>query len=253
MGQGAAAAGVAGRRDGPMVHSIESLIDDPELVERRRAQIVAAATTLFASKGFYRTTIKEIAQKAGISAGLVYQYVREKEDVLYLVLLAVVDAYAREIPLAVEGIEDPLDRLTATISAYCRVIERHRAATVLAYRSTRSLPPPTRAIIQQRELETNRLISTAIEACIKAGYLRKVDLDVATYQVVMAAHAWALKSWYFKTRMSLDRYIEANIDLMFSGLLTAAGQTRYQSLRDGARADAPRARKRRTKVRRPPG
>jgi AcrR family transcriptional regulator len=212
------------------------MIDDPVLVEKRRAQIVTAATTLFASQGFYRTTIKEIAKKAGVSPGLVYQYVREKEDVLLLVLLGVVDAYAREIPLATAGINDPLERLTATISAYCHVIERHRAATILAYRSTKSLAPEKRAIIQRREIETNQLISSAISACIKAGYVRKVDLDVATYQIVMAAHGWALKSWYFKTRMSVDEYVDANIDLIFSGLLTTSGQARYRGARSGRAA-----------------
>lgn len=216
-----------------VTHFVESMIDDPVLVEKRRAQIVAAATTLFATQGFYRTTIKEIAKKAGVSAGLVYQYVREKEDVLLLVLLGVVDAYAREIPLAIEGIDDPLARLTAAISAYCQVIERHRAATVLAYRSTKSLAPEKRAIIQRREIETNQLIASAISACINAGYVRKIDLDVATYQIVMVAHAWALKSWYFKTRMSVDEYIDANIDLIFSGLLTTAGQMHYRGTRSG--------------------
>jgi len=220
-----------------VTHFIESMIDDPVLVEKRRAQIVAAATTLFASQGFYRTTIKEIAKKAGVSAGLVYQYVREKEDVLLLVLLGVVDAYAREIPLAIAGIDDPLERLSATISAYCRVIERHRAATILAYRSTKSLAPEKRAMIQRRERETNQLITSAISACIKAGYVREIDLEVATYQIVMAAHAWALKSWHFKTSMSVDDYIDATIDLIFFGLLTTSGEVRYRKARSGR--DAP--------------
>lgn len=139
------------------MYIIESMIDDPVLVEKRRAQIVAAATTLFASLGFYRTTIKEIAKKTGVSAGLVYQYAREKEDVLLLVLLGVVDAYAREIPLAIAGINDPLERLTTTISAYCHVIERHRGATILAYQSTKSLAPEKRAIIQRRDQSAHQL------------------------------------------------------------------------------------------------
>ena len=70
---------------------VASIVEDPDLIMKRRRQIVAAATELFSSQGFYRTTIKEIANLAGISSGLIYQYVREKEDVLLLVLLEVVD------------------------------------------------------------------------------------------------------------------------------------------------------------------
>ena len=43
---------------------VTSHVEDEALVERRRAQIVTAATELFAKKGFYRTTVKEIAKLA---------------------------------------------------------------------------------------------------------------------------------------------------------------------------------------------
>jgi AcrR family transcriptional regulator len=206
---------------------VTSIVEDPELVQRRRREIVAAATELFSRQGFYRTTIKEIAARAGISAGLVYQYVREKDDVLLLVILDVVDAYAREIPKALEGKMDPIDRLVATVDAYCRVVDQRRAATVLAYRSTKSLSPDRRRLIQERETETNALIAAAISGCIKARLVRRINVDVLTYQIVLIAHGWALKSWYFKTRMSIDRYIRDNLDILLCGILTPAGQKRY--------------------------
>lgn len=208
---------------------ITSHVDDPELVERRRAQIVAAATQLFSDRGFYRTTIKDIAQLAGISPGLVYLYVREKEDVLLLVLLQVLEAYASEIPKAVEGVTDPLDRLTRAIEAYCRVVDRHRAATVLAYRSTKSLSPERRLMIQERELQTNQIIVDAVMACVEAGLIRPVNTDVLTYQLVLVAHGWALKSWFFKSRLGLDDYIAHSIDSILSGVLTPDGRARFGS------------------------
>src|SRR5690242_19303799 len=106
--------------EGPRTMSamqVTSIVEDPALVQRRRREIVAAATELFSRQGFYRTTIKEIANLAGTSSGLVYQYVPEKDDVLLLVILDVVDAYEREIPRALEVLEDPIDRLVATIDA----------------------------------------------------------------------------------------------------------------------------------------
>jgi AcrR family transcriptional regulator len=206
---------------------IASIVEDPELVQRRRGQIVAAATKLFSSQGYYRTTIKAIAKLAGISPGLIYQYVREKDDVLLLVILDVVDAYAREIPKALEDVVDPIDRLVATVDAYCRVVNRHRAATVLAYRSTKSLSGDRRRLIQERELDTNRLISSAIADCIRSRLLRRVNIDVLTYQMVLIAHGWALKSWYFKSRLSIDQYIQDSLDIMLGGVLTPSGAKRY--------------------------
>ncbi|MEQ8813517.1 MAG: TetR/AcrR family transcriptional regulator [Nitratireductor sp.] len=207
-------------------------VENLELVERRRGQIVAAATELFAERGFYRTTIKEIAAKAGVSAGLVYLYFREKEDVLLLVLLQVLEAYACEIPKAIEGIDDPLERLLAAFDSYCRVVDTHRAPTVLAYRSTKSLPSGRREMVQKRETETNEIFSSAISECIKAGIVREVNVDILTYQVVLAAHGWALKGWYWKSRMSLDKYVAESIDTLISGALTDEGRRRFDTYRE---------------------
>lgn len=214
---------------------ITSVVEDPDLVERRRHQIVVAATKLFADQGFYRTTIKDIARAAGVSPGLVYLYVREKEDVLLLVLLQVLEAYATEIPRAIEGITDPLQRLTLVVDSYCRVVDRYRAATVLAYRSTKSLSHERRLMIQDREIETNAIISDAVTACMKSGDVRPMNVDVLTYQMVLVAHGWALKSWFFKSRLTLDEYITASLDSLLAGILTPLGERRFAILRSAAR------------------
>jgi AcrR family transcriptional regulator len=211
---------------------ITSIVEDPELVQRRRKEIVAAATELFSKQGFYRTTIKEIAALAGISSGLVYQYVREKDDVLLLVILDVVEAYAREIPRALEGLDDPIERLVATIDAYCRVVDKRRAATVLAYRSTKSLSRDRRCLIQAREIETNQMIAGAIADCIKSRLVRRVNVDVLTYQIVLIAHGWALKSWYLKSRLSIEQYIRDSLDILLGANLTPTGQKRYRARRN---------------------
>lgn len=210
------------------------MTDDPDLAQKRRRQIVAAATQLFSSQGFYRTTVKDIANLAGISSGLIYHYIHDKDDVLLLVLLEVLDAYAREIPLALEGIQDPLERLMTSVSAYCRVVDQHRAATVLAYRSTKSLPTEKREMVQKREVETNQNITAEVKNCMRCGLIQKTNADVLTYQMVMIAHAWALKSWYFKSIVDIDDYIEATMNTVFLGALTPVGQKQYAVLRQKA-------------------
>src|ERR1041385_6833359 len=54
----------------------------PKVVEDRREQIIDAALLVFSQKGFERTTNKDIAQAAGITAGLIYHYFESKEELL---------------------------------------------------------------------------------------------------------------------------------------------------------------------------
>jgi len=201
-------------------YAIASQVDDKDLIEKRRAQIVAAATELFGRHGFHRTTIKDIAARAGVSIGLIYQYVRDKEDVLLLVVSEVVDAYGREIPIAIACETDPVERCKAAVRAYCRVVDTHRGATLLGYRDTFSLDEPRRRIIMEKELQTNTLISVCVQDCVDAGRFRPVNVELVAYQLVMVAHAWALKSWRLREVSTLEEYVEHCLGVVLDGLLT---------------------------------
>lgn len=191
---------------------VKARVSDETLVAQRRKQIVAAAVELFSDRGYYRTTVQEIAARAGISTGLVYQYVEDKDDVLLLAILDVVDAYGRDIPAALEGITDPLERFRTSVSTYCRVVDRLREATVLAYRSTRSLSPEHRKLVMQAELHSNELIARTIQACVDTGvFTPRLDVEFLTHQAVMFAHSWALKHWRLSRRYALDEYIERGL------------------------------------------
>lgn len=206
---------------------VKSKVEVPELIEKRRGQIIAAAIELFGKRGYHVTTIRDIAKLANVSIGTIYQYVSDKEDVLFLTLIEVLDAYQRQVPAAIERERTPLARFRAAVGAYCAVNDGKHDATVLAYRETKSLPTARRKLIQDKELATNRLLAACIEDCIAAGLFEPVDVELFTYQIVMFAHAWALKAWRFRKLMSLDDYVARGLDLMLAPVLTASGRKAF--------------------------
>ena len=218
-----------------MAAGVKSRVEQPELVEKRRGQIVAAAIELFGRHGYHPTTIRDIATRANVSIGLIYQYVEDKEDVLYLALIAVLDAYKREIPTALEGIEHPLERFCAAVRAYTSVIDANTQSTELAYRETKSLRRDRRATIKQLENETNELIAACIRDCMAANLFRAINVDLMTYQIVMLAHTWALKSWHFGPRMSLETYLDDGLDILLNSVLTPQGKRGFKRLTDNKR------------------
>lgn len=50
--------------------------------ESSRTEILNAALELFAKNGFHATSISQIAEKAGVSKGLMYNYFKSKDDLL---------------------------------------------------------------------------------------------------------------------------------------------------------------------------
>lgn len=206
---------------------VHTSVDDVELVERRRHQVVAAAAQLYARNGFHKTTVKEIAQLAGFSAGLIYSYVKTKEDVLYLVLLSVLESYKREIPKALEGVTDPIQRFCVATRAYCQVIAANPDASLLAYRETKSLDHEQKEAIKDMEVKTIQFLVQCIQDCIDAGYFRSVHVQLAAYRLALLGHGWALKGWYFKKFTTIDQYTEEGLDLFLHALLTPAGWKHY--------------------------
>ena len=57
-----------------------------EQAEWRRNQLLDTALRLFGEQGVENTSIKDIAEEAGVAQGLVYHYFRSKEDLLVEVL-----------------------------------------------------------------------------------------------------------------------------------------------------------------------
>src|SRR3954447_14909915 len=67
-----------------------------QLIAARRNQILEAATTVFANKGFHRSTIKDVAKSAGIADGTIYIYFENKTALLLGILDWLNDTDQRE-------------------------------------------------------------------------------------------------------------------------------------------------------------
>lgn len=61
--------------------------------EERVKEIIAAAKAVFFEKGYFGSTIDEIAQRAGISKGTVYLYFKNKDELYASLMLPMVDEF----------------------------------------------------------------------------------------------------------------------------------------------------------------
>ena len=71
----------------------------------RREAIIAAAAQAFDAHGYAATTVDEVAAKAGISKGNVYNYFRSKEELFEQVFVAVVAGFQTDV---LKILEEPM-------------------------------------------------------------------------------------------------------------------------------------------------
>ncbi|MFZ5943303.1 MAG: TetR/AcrR family transcriptional regulator [Bacillota bacterium] len=58
--------------------------------EARKEQLLAVAAQLFINQGYYETTTKEIAQKAGVSEPIIYRHFSSKHELFFEVIYKVI-------------------------------------------------------------------------------------------------------------------------------------------------------------------
>jgi len=71
-----------------------------EIRQKSRENIEKIALELFAIKGYHATSISQIAEKAGISKGLLYNYYKSKEHLLDSVIMKVYDEIIRIVHMS---------------------------------------------------------------------------------------------------------------------------------------------------------
>ena len=79
-----------------------------EIIAEKKANIEQAAKLLFIKHGFHGTSIRQIAEKAGISLGNLYNYYKTKEDILESIINKyelIINTKLKEI---FDDVEEPL-------------------------------------------------------------------------------------------------------------------------------------------------
>jgi len=199
--------------------------------QRRSQQLLEAAARLMERDGSEAVSMQAVADEAQVSVGLIYRYFGGKDDLLLAVIINVLDAFAVRVPEAIAAAgEDPVEQLAAAFRSYCEVIDQHRHAAVLTYRESKSLSDAGRARIKQLEIETSEPLRVILREGIACAAFQPVDPDLVAYNLLLLAHAWALKHWYFERTLSLDSYVTKQTALALSALIPSRSRRRYATL-----------------------
>ncbi|GGC99627.1 TetR family transcriptional regulator [Tersicoccus solisilvae] len=196
----------------------------------RRRQLLTAAARLMAEHGSPNVSMQAVADEAGVSVGLIYRYFGGKQDLLQAVIVSVLESFAARVTEAIGDEPDPVRRIAAAFAGYCDVIADEREAALLAYRESKSLDPAGRHALMELEIQTAQPLVAAVTDAVDAGLIRAVNVPVFAYQLLMTAHSWALKHWYFGTRIAHADFVADHTALALSAVLRPETRDRYADL-----------------------
>jgi TetR/AcrR family transcriptional regulator len=97
-----------------------------------RNAILEAAEAVFAEKGFHRARIQDVAARARIAVGTVYNHFDEKEDLLRALLEERTEGLASQVERRSDDPREFEPALTARIERMLHYVETHRAFFIVA-------------------------------------------------------------------------------------------------------------------------
>lgn len=93
----------------------------------RKADILKAAESVFASKGYHEATIQDIAKEAQYGTGTVYLYFKDKSALYFSLLEEKIEDLAKTVQEKIEGIKDARKKLEGFIQESLIFFERNQS------------------------------------------------------------------------------------------------------------------------------
>jgi len=188
---------------------IRTYSKDSELVDQRRKQIISGAIQAFMKLGFDSTTMYDIAEECGMSKGLLYHYIKTKEDVLYLVAK---DQY--ETNKVVFGNErdtcdklPPREALVHFIDFYYRGIDRAQNYNIFLNQVVARLPKEDRKVLFEAERNALNILEGIIKRGMASGEFKAEDAMLMSHNIFLLGRVWADRRWFLQKLYTIDDYI----------------------------------------------
>jgi AcrR family transcriptional regulator len=189
------------------------------LASERREHLVRLAAELFAEKGYQATTVRNIADEAGILSGSLYHHFDSKESIVDEILTSFFDDLTAANQAALDRGGDPRTILAQLVRNCYGTLVPHRAAIMVLQNDWNYLRQFDRfEYLSRSEDEAERLWVRQIAEGQRIGLFRD-DIDAGlTYRMIRDT-IWVAIRWFRPGgRLDAQGLADHYIKVLFDGI-----------------------------------
>ena len=164
----------------------------------KRKSIIDAAIEVFGRNGFQNSTISEIAQKANVAEGTIYQYFRNKEDLFFSIAIDKTKEFCGELELHLQGITGSINKVRKFVWYYIHHLQanpEYARALMLEMRVNRNF---NKTKTYETFTPMTHRILEIIEEGQEEGTIRK-DVDIYNIRhVILGSLEHIVTRWVLK-------------------------------------------------------
>src|SRR6266568_626778 len=191
---------------------------DGSMRSERRAHLVVLAGELFAQKGYRATTVREIADAAGILSGSLYHHFDSKESIGDEILSSFINEVLADYRGAVASAQSPRTAIEQIVRSTSRTLSRHRAALAMLQNDWSYFSAQPRFGYLRKALgEIERTWVTQLERGQETGAFR-ADLDARLTYRLLRDVLWIPAQWRVAGGYSTEQVAEGLLRLLFDGI-----------------------------------
>ncbi len=179
--------------------------------EQRISRILSAALDTFAEKGFHGTSIRQLAERCGLSVPGLYHHYKSKEDILFDLMMVVVDELIERSRFAVaEAGDDVAGQFDLLVESLLRFHMYRQKGAMLSANELRNLSAEHRARYVARKEELNRMLDVVISDGVAAGLFQTpypIDASRAITSLCLGVASWYHSDGELPEDVFLTRYL----------------------------------------------
>src|ERR1700754_1401953 len=162
----------------------------------RRDELLELAARRFAERGRRATTVRDIADSAGILSGSLYHHFSSKEEMVDELLRGFLEWLFDRYQQIVATEPNPLERLKGLFMASFEAIaDRHAQVVIYQDEAKRLTDQPRFAYVEERNKEQRKMWVDVLNQGIEEGYFRP-DIDVDLIYRFIRDTTWVSVRWY---------------------------------------------------------
>ncbi|MCW2780864.1 MAG: kstR2 3 [Marmoricola sp.] len=185
----------------------------------RRDELLAIAAELFAERGFKNTTVRDIADAAGILSGSLYHHFDSKESMVDEILSTFQAALFASYEEVLVSDSDARAKVERMVRLSFEAIDQHHSAVAIFQNDAGYLSAyPRFGYLRDRSTQFREVWMTLLSQGVKEGVLRK-DLDATLVYRFIRDTVWVAVRWYRPGgTLSADEVANQYLSILLDGI-----------------------------------
>ena len=182
---------------------------------KRRHEIFHKVASVFVKKGFHETSMREIAEAAGLGKSTLYDYFKTKDEILVYFFEDQLNDLTNEAQkVALQNLSAD-KRLRQIMEIYIESLQANKNLFLKLTQESQRLKPQSQKLVQEKRYAYQDLVRALIDEGIREGIFRKVNSLLAARLLISGMSSVIYGS---RSTGTPQEMLRETLDIFFKGI-----------------------------------